>query len=385
MAAFLVSGCSPEQSGSVVSYETKRPISNAKILHAGKIIRTDARGEFALGKFDKTQPVLIKAAGFRPKQCAVPEEKRPRLELEPLETRGLYLSYAALGQPETRSQALGLLDGERLNTLAIDIKDRQGRMTFYNGAPCAGQVGAFGAVKFDDIQAFLKEMHRKHIYVVGRIAVFKDPLLAKHNPEWAVRAGGRPNSFWLDPYRKEVWTYNLSVVKEAASMGFDEIELDCVWFPGEGELRDAKYSRHDSPGNRTGAIARFLSEASQTLAPYNVCLSLSPSMVPRWEGGRSGRGLGPLAQSTDYLGASMRNLGDLARVKTATAAEARQWRAYIECAANSPKEPFPTLDEIKAMVTACRAAGLGGWILSDARGQYNLTKEFIRDLTPDDR
>ena len=193
--------------------------------------------------------MLIKAAGFRPKQCAVPEEKRPRLELEPLETRGLYLSYAALGQPETRSQALGLLDGDRLNTLAVDIKDRQGRMTFYNGAPSAGQVGAFGAVKFDDIQAFLKEMHRKHIYVVGRIAVFKDPLLAKHNPEWAVRAGGRPNNFWLDPYRKEVWTYNLSVVKEAASMGFDEIELDCVWFPGEGELRDAKYSRHDSPGN----------------------------------------------------------------------------------------------------------------------------------------
>jgi hypothetical protein len=385
MAAFLVSGCGPEQSGSVVNYETKRPIPNAKILHAGKIIRTDARGEFAFRNLDKTQPVLIKAAGFRPKQCAVPEEKRPRLELEPLETRGLYLSYAALGQPETRSQALGLLDGERLNTLAIDIKDRQGRMTFYNGAPCAGQVGAFGAVKFDDIQAFLKEMHRKHIYVVGRIAVFKDPLLAKHNPEWAVRAGGRPNNFWLDPYRKEVWTYNLSVVKEAASMGFDEIELDCVWFPGEGELRDAKYSRHDSPGNRTGAIAGFLSEASQTLAPYNVCLSLSPSMVPRWEGGRSGRGLGPLTQSTEYLGASIRNLGDLARVKTATAAEARQWRAYIECAANSPKEPFPTSEEVKAMATACRAAGLSGWILSDARGQYNLTQEFIRALTPDDR
>ena len=34
----------------------------------------------------------------------------------------------------------------------------------------------------------------------------------------------------------------------------------------------------------------------------------------------SGRGLGPLTQSTEYLGASIRNLGDLARVKPANAA-----------------------------------------------------------------
>ena len=72
VAAILVSGCSREQPASVVNYETKRPISNATIFHTGKIIRTDVHGEFALGKLDQSQPLLLRAAGFWPRQvqCA---------------------------------------------------------------------------------------------------------------------------------------------------------------------------------------------------------------------------------------------------------------------------------------------------------------------------
>jgi hypothetical protein len=384
LAALLAGGCRPAPSGSVVSYETKRPILNATILHAGKTIRTDARGEFALSRLDQTQPLLIKASGFWPKRCAIPAERWPRFELDPLETRGLYLSYATLGSPESRARAMRLLDGERLNTLAVDIKDRQGRMTFYNGAPWAGQVGAFGAVKFDDVQAFLKEMHQKHIYVLGRLAIFRDPLLAKHNPEWAVRASGRPNSFWLDPYRKEVWTYNLAIAKEAAALGFDEVEFDCVWFPAGGEVPGAQYSCRDSVGNRVRAIETFVSQASQTLAPHNVCCSLAPGTVLRWEGRRSGQGLGRLTQSVEYLGLGLRKLPDLAIIKAATAVEPRQWRAYIECGETSPKEPSATSGEVKAMAEACRSAGFSGWMLSDPRNPSILSQDFIRELIPGD-
>jgi hypothetical protein len=385
LVILLAAGCGPRQAALVVSYETKRPIPNATVFIGGRTIRTDARGEFALGQSEKPPTLLVKAAGFWPNQCPLPAGRTPRLELQPLAIRGLYLSYVALGQPEARSRAIQSLDGERLNTLVVDIKDRQGRMTFYNGAPSAGQIGAFGAVKFDDIQAFLKELHRKHVYIAGRVAVFRDPMLAKHNPDWAVRAGGKPNTYWVDPYRREVWTYNLTLIKEAAALGFDEIELDCLWFPAEGELRDAKYSRHDSPGNRAGTIVRFLAEASQTLAPFNVCLSLSPGTVPRWAGEASSPDLGPLSGATEYLGASVRNQRDCARLQAVSGAEPRQWRAYVECAAANSNDPPPSADLVKALVTSCRTAGLGGWILADPRGQYNLTQDFIHELVPDDR
>jgi hypothetical protein len=156
LAALLAAGCRPAPSASVVNYETKRPIPNATIFLAGKVIRADGKGEFAFNQPQQSQPLLLRAAGFWPKKCDVPSGKLPRLELDPLETRGLYLSYATLSIPEVRARALQLLDGERLNTLVVDIKDRQGRMTFYNGAPNAGQIGAFGAIKFDDVPSSSK-------------------------------------------------------------------------------------------------------------------------------------------------------------------------------------------------------------------------------------
>jgi hypothetical protein len=383
LVTLLASGCRPAPSASVVSYETKLPIANATILHAGETARTDARGEFVFKHLEPAQPLLVRAAGFWPKKCDLPAAKLPRLELEPLELRGLYLSYAALGMPETRARALQLLDGTRLNTLVVDIKDRQGRMTFYNGAPNAGQIGAFGAVKFDDIQNFLKQMHQKHIYVVGRIAIFRDPLYGKQNPEWTVHAGGKPNLFLPDPYRKEVRDYNLAIIKEAASVGFDELELDCVWFPAERELPNAEYSRHNSAGNRMEAIESFLAQAGEILAPRNVCLGLAPGTAARWEGQRSGKGLEPLTRSAQYLSAGVRDLRDVSLLGTGTADDARQWRAYLECGGTTPREPAARPEEIKQIVKACRAAHLSGWILSDARNQYSLSPDLIRELTPE--
>ena len=85
-----------------------------------------------------------------------------------------------------------------------------------------------------------------------------------------------------------------------------------------------------------------------------------------------------------YLDVPVRNLRDLSSVNAAAVAEPRQWRAYVECAETAQKSRSAR-KEVKDLVTGCRAAGLSGWILYDARNQYNLTPEFIRDLIPDDR
>jgi hypothetical protein len=382
--ALLAGGCGRAPSASVVNYETKHPIPNATIFHAGKVIRTDAKGEFGFKQPDQGQPLLLRAAGYWPKRCDVPAGQGPRLELEPLETRGLYLSFAALGLSEARARALQLLDGERLNTLVVDIKDRQGRMTFYNGAPNAGQIGAFGAIKIDDAPGFLKQMHQKHIYVVGRLAAFHDPMLAKHNPEWAVRAGKRPSTYWPDPYRKEVQDYILTIVKEAATVGFDEVELDCVWFPVERELPEAQYSRNNSAGNRVSTLQAFLSQASDILAPYNVALSLAPETVVRWEGERSGKALELLTQSVQYFDVPVRNLDDLAAVNADAGSDTRLVRAYIDCGGSPPGEPPVLKKGVKEMVKACRTGGLAGWVLYDAKSQYNLSRDSLRELSPSD-
>jgi len=384
LGAALFAGCRPAPSGSVVNYETKNPIPNATVFHAGKATSTDAKGEFAVNHLEPGQPLLLRAAGFWPKRCEAPAQKQPRFELEPLETHGIYLSYAALGMPDTRARALQLLDGEHLNTLIVDIKDRQGRMTFYNGAPNAGQVGAFGAIKFNDMPGFLKQMHEKHIYVVGRLATFHDPLLAKHNPDWAVRAGSHPSNVWPDPYRKEVRDYMLAVIKEAAAAGFDEIELDCVWFPGDREFPDASYAEHDSPANRLSTILSFLSQAADILAPSNIGLSLAPEVVLRWQGPRQGKEMDRLTQAVQSFHAPLRNVQDLEKLKTVWGADMRQWRAYVEGGAPLGPDATAFRPEVTAVVKACHTAGLGGWVLCDSRNQCAWSKDAVRALAPNE-
>ena len=80
-------------------------------------------------------------------------------------------------------------------------------------------------------------MKEHEIYPIARVVVFKDSVLAKKHPEfsyvqkdgtiWHNKNGDR----FVNPYRKEVWEYNIEIAKEAAKLGFKEIQFDYVRFP----------------------------------------------------------------------------------------------------------------------------------------------------------
>jgi hypothetical protein len=99
-----------------------------------------------------------------------------------------------------------------------------------------------------DLDAFIQELHAKHIYVIARVACFQDPLYVKAHPELAVhsRATGdvwhdRKGVPWVDTGSKDMWKYIESVGKQAYSKGFDEINLDYIRFPTDGKLSDMRF------------------------------------------------------------------------------------------------------------------------------------------------
>lgn len=379
--SLLAAGCQ-DYHGLVLNHESRRPVANAVISHAGKAVRTNARGEFTLNRLNPGQPLGVKAPGFRPKQLNPAGQGNFKIELDPFEARGLYLSYTALGSPEVRERAMRLLDGERLNTLVLDVKDSQGRMTFFNSAPSAGQIGAFGGVKFDDLGAFIQDLHRRKIYVVGRMAVFKDGLLAKHNPSWAARSVGQPSNLWLDPFRREVNVYNLAVAKAAAAAGFDEIQFDYLRFPTTVELPSAKYSRADTGENRAEAIESFINQAAQALAQSNVCLSLRLESGGLWDQGRGGQRTTFIPGAVDYLAANVRKPAELRGLGMVLLAQPKRFRAYLEWQGQDPKGSSNRLQNLRLLVETGRFAGSSGWILCDPRDQLDCSLESIRTLAP---
>src|SRR5207249_1374742 len=63
---------------------------------------------------------------------------------------------------------------------------------------------------------------------------------------------------WVDPFREEVWAYNIAIAREAVRRGFDEVQFDYVRFPTDGKLGAARYARPNNKETRLPKIAAFL-------------------------------------------------------------------------------------------------------------------------------
>jgi len=126
--------------------------------------------------------------------------------------------------------------------------------------------------------AKIAELNSLGIYTIARVVVFKDPILPDHMKEWAIKRNDgsiwldRKRIAWVDPSNENVWDYNIEMAKEAAKLGFREIQFDYVRFPTDGNTSEIHYdfSEHTT---KKDIINSFLLKAKQELEPYNVYLA----------------------------------------------------------------------------------------------------------------
>ena len=114
----------------------------------------------------------------------------------------------------------------------------------------------------------MADLKARGIYTIARIVTFKDNILATARPDLAIidTRTGKPwidneKLAWVDPFREEVWAYNIAIAQEAVRRGFDEIQFDYVRFPTDGKLGAARYAKPNSKETRLPAIAGFLAKA----------------------------------------------------------------------------------------------------------------------------
>ena len=98
----------------------------------------------------------------------------------------------------------------------------------------------------------------------------------------------------MDPYKEEVWDYNIQVAKEAASLGFDEIQFDYVRFPENGKKVDQEV-KFDNPNKWTKAqvIENFLKKAKEQISGQAYLsadvFGLTTSLIMIWALDKIGR------------------------------------------------------------------------------------------------
>jgi len=218
----------------------------------------------------------VKAQGYRRVEREITTHLLPTLhpiKLMPFNPKALYLSFYGIGERSLRESALKLIQETELNGLVIDIKGDRGWIPYKSSIPLAAEVGAQRIITVKDMSGLMKSLKEKGVYTIARIVVFKDNPLALAKPDLAVKTQSgeiwrdRENLAWVDPFKKEVWDYNIQIAVEAAQYGFDEIQFDYVRFP---DTHSPRFSLPNTEENRVEAIAGFLREAKQRLMPYNV-------------------------------------------------------------------------------------------------------------------
>jgi hypothetical protein len=256
---------------------SRAPLADASIVIGGREHRTDAEGRFSVEGHPVDAPhLIIKRPGFE-RVLVQPTQATIEVAMKPQIVRAAYLTYFGIGHKEIRGRVLELAARTELNAVVIDVKGDRGWIVYRTEVPEALAVGAQGPGTLKDFDGLMADLKSRGIYTIGRIVTFKDNILATARPELAIidTRTGRPwidneKLAWVDPFREEVWNYNIAIAREAAARGFDEIQFDYVRFPTDGKLGAAKYAQPNNKDTRLPAIAGFLGRARRELGPLGV-------------------------------------------------------------------------------------------------------------------
>jgi hypothetical protein len=267
--------------GSVTSTDGK-PVGGALVINGTARALTGADGSYLLRDITPNPAgydLIVKAAGYRVGRIHMAQPGIQALTLEPFNAKAIYVSADTVANADRFADVLRLADQTEINAMVVDIKkDTDGYVLYNTALPEVKAVGAINPV-IPNIGALLQTLHEHKIYAIARVPLFWDEKLATERPEWGIRSkstGGlwsdAYNHHWTNPRKTEVWAYNIAISKEAAQLGFDEIQFDYVRFPSDGDLADADYGPTDNR-TRSKVIAEFLTQAQAELSPLGVFIA----------------------------------------------------------------------------------------------------------------
>lgn len=200
-----------------------------------------------------------------------------------VDVKGVYLTVYSASLDKKLDSLIQLAKETKINAFVIDVKDDGGQLLWkMDDSILKYNPKAFSRVYIKDINAFMKKLKDNNIYTIARIVSFKDPVYAKQNPDKAIieKKTGKPfmnkdGIIWVSPHDKNLWEYNIAVAKEAAKVGFNEVQFDYVRFPASNGGKLDAYLDYRNPENdsKPVTIQKYLKYAWEELTPLHVYIN----------------------------------------------------------------------------------------------------------------
>jgi len=319
----------------------------------------------------------------------------------PAVVRGLYLNGWVFGSSRF-FDLVALADTTEVNAFVIDVKDATGHITYRSSVATAEEIGANALVRLRDPRARLAILEAHGIHPIARIVVARDPLLARHKPEWAIRDSVTGalwrdglGEAWVDAFNDSVWIYAADLAAEAVLMGFKEVQFDYIRFPDEPprRLNRAVYPARRPGESRRAAIRRNVLLLRDRVARSGVPFTLD--VFGLTTGARGDLGIGqvwedlataadvilPMVYPSHYRAGSygiaspnrqpyeiVRRALEEAVTRSAPLDRPARIRPYLQ--AFTIYRVRYTATEVRDQIRAVEDAGLTDWVLWNARGVY---------------
>ncbi len=262
-----------------VTSEDGTPIQGARVTDGAQLIVTGEDGIFALdaAKIDPAATIRISASGYADGSFPAANATTPvtmALPLRPI--KAIYMNPNISDTEADVDRLIEIVNTSDANAIVLDIKEEviyyDSQVTFFRDA---------GTVRpIIDIPSLLKKLHDNDIYVIARLVVFKDSIVAEQNPDLAVlnnQTGGLWRDMngvsWVNPMVHKLWEVNTDLALEAATLGFDEIQYDYIRFPTDGDLSTTDFGIPNTRETREASITKFLEMSRKKLLPTGVKVS----------------------------------------------------------------------------------------------------------------
>jgi hypothetical protein len=267
-------------SGTVTDVEGG-PIEGVRVFVDGSqaMVRTDARGRYALTGVPEDGTLIYKMPGFRLGEIPLDAEMTKDVALGPFEVRALYAPAAVFEGAGRLDDLLALIERSEANAMVIDVKETDGWLYYESDLPEAVAAGADKRPIFK-LEELLPALRERGIYLIARMVVMKDNTVGASRPELAVTnsATGQPwrdfgGGIWLDPHNPGVAEYIAAIAGDLAAKGFDEVQLDYVRFFSDGDFSVADTNLPNTQSFRLPAIRRLFRLVADELATTRAFLA----------------------------------------------------------------------------------------------------------------
>jgi hypothetical protein len=391
----------PDALGGTITDANGAPIAKAWIATADTFVFTGTDGAFVFdpGVVTPGKELRVFASGYAEQQVKAPNDGKPlTVRLKPQPIKGIYYNPNISTTEADVDRLIDIANTTEVNAIVIDIKEE---LIFYDT-----QVQFFrdaGTVNpIIDLPGLLKKMHDNNIYTIARLVVFKDSLVAEHNPDLAVLDNVTGDLWrdqngvaWVNPMVHDLWNVNLDLAYEAATLGFDEIQYDYVRFPTDGDMSRVDYGLENTQEVRERSISKFLQMSHERLIPTGVKLSadvfgytvivdddlgigqnfamladyvdyLSPMVYPsHWPEGSLALPGHPNSFPYETIEISMN------AAKNKLGGNAMKVRPWLQDFSFPNLMPYGD-KEVRAQIDAAEEAGTSGWLLWDPNNDYHV-------------